>query len=228
MWGGERYQRFSRPTAGFDWTHHQHVPRIQLSVDAPPEPAPINAVRPSRCPNCRCPARLEGRIVLQGHGLRLRLVVQANDDDDRSASFAWVSIRRFRCTTCGTCCSVGPPEVLPRHAYSLLAILTAWLLALSPPLGDGLDQVAVYDRQGVDRGARTPRVERGRSGVRRWRSLARWASRIPSWWPARPVVGTRWRDTAEALLIGFVAGGSGRDGLRARAVAAHASSGAVM
>ena len=176
----------------------------------------------------RCPARSEGRIVLQGHGLRFRLVVQANDDDDRSASFAWVSIRRFRCTTCGTCCSVGPPEVLPRHAYSLLAILTAWLLALNPPLGDGLDQVAVYDRQGVDRGARTPRVERGRSGVRRWRSLARWASRIPSWWPARPVVGTRWRDTAEALLIGFVAGGSGRDGLRARAVAAHASSGAVM
>lgn len=154
-------------------------------------------------------------------------MVLANDLDDH-ASLGLIWSRRFLCRGCDTCCAVGPPDVLPRHLYSLDAILTAWLLALVGPLGDGLDQLAVYARQGVDRGGSTPDAEGRRSGVRRWRSLARWAARIPTWWPSRPVVGRTWRDIAGQLLIGFVAGGSGRDGLRARAVAAHASTGAAM
>lgn len=129
---------------------------------------------------------------------------------------------------CDTCCAVGPPDVVPRHLYALGAILTAWLLALAQPLGEGLDQVAVYARQGVDRRAGVSSAELRRSGRRRWRSLGRWAARIETWWPARPVMGTTWRQTAHALLVGFVAGGGGRDGLRSRALAAHASSGCGM
>jgi hypothetical protein len=145
-------------------------------------------------------------------------VVLANDDSG-PATLEIVWIRRFRCRRCAVCCAVGPPGVLPRHQYSLDAILTAWLLAIAVPLGEGLDQIAVYARQGVDRVAGMADVEAGRSGRRRWRSLARWASQIVAWWPGRPAVGRTWRDRAHGLLVGFVAGGEGRVGLRARAVA---------
>jgi hypothetical protein len=115
--------------------------------------------------------------------------------------------------------------VLRRYLYSLAAILTAWLLAIRPALGDGLDQEAVYDRQGVDRRPGQPPREKRRSGCRRWRSLMRWAGRIEDWWPTRAVLGTTWSARAEGLLLGFVAGGAGRDGLRRRAIAVHAGGG---
>lgn len=165
--------------------------------------------------------------MLHGHGVRWRAIVLPNDED-RGASIAQVWSRRFRCCRCEACCAVGPPGVVPGHLYSLAAILTAWLLALAVPLGEGLDQVAVCARQGVDRRGGVSDAEPGRSGRRRWRSLGRWAARIGTWWPARPVTGTPWRQAAHALLVGFVAGGGGRDGLRSRAIAAHASSGCGM
>lgn len=124
---------------------------------------------------------------------------------------------------------MGPPGLVPRHLYSLAAIVTAWLLALAAPLGDGLDQAKVYDRQGVDRRPSTAVEEPDHAGVRRWRSLGRWADRIGGWWPARPVGGETWRDRAGALLLGFVAGEGGRPELRRRAVlAAQTDAGAAM
>jgi hypothetical protein len=187
----------------------------------------VEAARPPRCPNCLTPARSEGRIVLHGHGVRWRTVVLANDREC-GASIARIWSRRFRCCRCETCCAIAPPGVVPRHLYGLGAIVTAWLLALAEPLGEGLDQLAVCARQGVDRRGGVGDTEPGRSGRRRWRSLGRWAARIGMLWPTRPVSGTTWRQTAHALLVGFVAGGGGRDGLRARAIAAHASSGGSM
>lgn len=150
------------------------------------------------------------------------------NDDDAPARLGLVWSRRFRCVRCDTCCAVGPPGVVPRHLYALGAIVTAWLLALARPLGDGLDQVAVYARQGADRRGGGGDAEPGRAGRRRWRSLGRWAARIETWWPTRPVTGATWRQAAQVLLVGFVAGGDGRDGLRSRAIAAHASSGCSM
>jgi len=173
------------------------------------------------------PARSDGRIALHGHGIRGRLVVFANDDDGR-ATLGFVWTRRFRCRGCGVCCAVGPPGVLLRYQYSLDAIVTAWLLAIARPLGEGLDQLAVYARQGVDRVAGVTSAEARRSGRRRWRSLSRWASRIAAWWPGRVAGGRTWRDRAHALLVGFVAGGGGRVGLRARAVTGHAVRGAAV
>jgi hypothetical protein len=150
-------------------------------------------------------------------------VVLANDGDG-ATTLGQIWTRRFRCRRCGVCCAVGPPGVLPRLRYSLDAIVTAWLLAIAGPLGDGLDQLAVYARQGVDRVPGVGPTEALRSGRRRWRSLSRWASRVATWWPARPAVGRTWRDRAHGLLVGFVPGGDGRRGLRARAVA-HAGPG---
>lgn len=222
---GARYQRFPAPLAGF-LDGPRHVARNADLAGALPALPSVEVARPNRCPSCGSPARLDGQLLLYGHGVRWRSVVLPNDADPPAAIvLCWT--RRFLCRRCSATCTVGPPGVLPRRLYTLAAIVTAWLLALDRPLGDGLDQVEVCARQGVDRRPGAT-AERRRSGHRRWRSLPRWAARIPTWWSSRPVTGSTWREVARELLVGFVAGGSGRDGLRARAVAAHASPGAAM
>jgi len=131
---------------------------------------------------------------------------------------AWA--RRFRCTGCGAVCTVAPPGVLPRFLYSLYAIVKAWLLATPRPVGEGLDDAAVYARQGVDRLS----AEGSRSGPPRWRSLPRWAGHIGAWWPGRAVAGSTWRQRVGSLLVGFTAEGDVTD----RALASHAVCGATM
>ena len=159
-----------------------------------------------------------------GHGRRTHAVVAANDGEG-SVSIETTWSRRFLCKKCRKTFTIGPPGILSRYLYSLAAILTAWVLAIRPALGDGLDQEAVYDRQGVDRRPGPPLPEKGRSGRRRWRSLMRWAGQIEVWWPTRVVLGTTWSARAEGLLLGFVLGGGERDGLRRRAIAAHVGGG---
>ena len=137
-------------------------------------------------------------------------------------------VRRFWCKPCGAVVNVYPSGFLPRHLYSLYAIVTAWWLAARPPVGEGLDDEEVYSRQGVDRRVEGP--ETHRTGKRRWRSLARWAARIEAWWPGRTVFGFTWRERVTSLLVGFSAEASeaGLAGVMARAVASHASAGAAM
>lgn len=186
----------------------------------------IHGVRPGQCPRCGAGCGVPGALVIIGHGVRWHTVVLANDGEG-SASMAATWSRRFLCKKCGGTFTIGPPGVLRRYLYSLAAILTAWLLAIRPPLGAGLDQEAVYARQGVDRRPGQTPGEKRRSGRRRWRSLMRWADQIAAWWPTRPVSGATWSATVEGLLLGFVAGGGGWPGLRIRAVRAHAGGGAV-
>ena len=121
---------------------------------------------------------------------------------------------------------MGPPGVLPGFLYSLAAILTAWFLAADSPVGDGLDDKAVYALLGVDR--RLEEQESGHSGRRRWRSLRRWLAMAPCWWPTRPALGATWRARAGALLVGFVPGDGERGGAIRRAIAAHVSGGTAM
>lgn len=135
-------------------------------------------------------------------------------------------MRRFRCQACGATCSVLPPGVLPRHLYALSAIVAAWFLAAAAPVGDGLDDEAVYARQGVER--RRGKADRGRGGVQRWRSLARWTKSIPDWWPTRPVLGPTWRARASSLLVGFLPGEGGREGAIRRALSVHTAGGTAM
>lgn len=113
-----------------------------------------------------------------------------------------VEVRRFLCTDCEGTCTVLPRGLLPRHLYALFAIVHAWWLAV--PLGEGLDDLAVCARQGVDRDRPTgPEVHR--TGRRRWHSLRRWSARIETWWPTVPVAGGCWRERVGSLLVSFVA-----------------------
>jgi hypothetical protein len=188
----------------------------------PKEPPPVSAVRPSRCPRCGVATGPPGRLGLEGHGVRWRDVVVPGEVPTLERAWA----RRFHCERCGGVCIVGPPGVLPRYVYALTAILGAWFLAAARPVGDGLSDEAVYARTGVDR--RKDGGEPGRAGVRRWRSLRRWAGQLEAWWPTRPVPEGTWRERVASLLVGFLPGDEGRDGATRRAVVAHAAGGTAM
>lgn len=167
------------------------------------DPPCIDEVRPRSCRRCGALGVVDGRVVLHGHGVRHRGVVLPGEEHAR---FIRVWVRRFRCTACEATCSVLPPGVIPGHLYSLFAILTAWFLATAPPIGEGLDDEEVYNRQGLDH--LTP--EKYHNGRPRWRSLARWAGSLDVWWPARVVLGDIWRDRVRALIGGLqTAGGPG-------------------
>ena len=162
----------------------------------------VETARPRTCSACGAIAD-GGRQVLHGHGVRRRLVAVPPRRWIGAARLLEVPARRFRCTRCGTTCTVLPRGVLPRHLYSLFAIVFAWWLAVSPPLGVGLGDDAVYARQGVDR--LTVGAETHRTGRRRWRSLARWAAKLGYGWPTRAVAGSTWRARVASLLASFVA-----------------------
>jgi len=116
--------------------------------------------------------------------------------------------------------------MLSRRLYSLAAIVLAWFLAVDRPVGDGLDDKAVYALVGVDRWLEEQ--ESGRSGRRRWRSLRRWVATTSQWWPTRPAIGTTWRERAASLIVGFLPGDGGREGALRRAVSAHVAGGTAM
>lgn len=177
----------------------------------------VDAMRPGRCPSCHAVAIPGGPKLLHGHGARVRETVLPGEE---RASIARVFVRRYRCTACGAVCSVQPPGVLPRFLYSLYAIVNAWLLGTPRPVGGGLEDAAVYARQGVDRLSPEPH----RPGAVRWRSLSRWAGHIGLWWPGRAVAGVTWRQRVGSLLAGFTAEGD----VTERALASHATCGPAM
>jgi hypothetical protein len=177
-------------------------------------------VRPAFCPHCRAVAGLPGARNLWGHGKRWREVIVPG----ARVISAWVW--RFLCRQCESTCSVSAADLLARRRYTLGAIVTAWILAVARPIGDGKDDEAVYALVGVDR--RLPGPDSGRAGKARWRSLSRWVRSIPTWWPTRPVVGGTWRGRAASLIVGFIPGDDGRDGAIRRALAAHTAGGRPM
>jgi hypothetical protein len=191
-------------------------------------PAAIDRVRPRKCSRCHNVAGAGSDLLFHGHGVREVLAVMPGRHWQGRARIVGVAVRRFRCKQCGAVVAVYPPGVLPRHLYSLLAVVAAWWHRVEPPLGGGLDDEAVYVRQGVDRWPQG--TEEHRTGRRRWRSLARWAAKVGAWWPGRAVAGSTWRARVASLLAGFAAeaGEAGLSGVMARAVASHVGAGAVM
>lgn len=180
---------------------------------------PIDSVRPAFCPHCGVVAGPVGGRNIIGHGRRWRAVI------GRSATVVTTWVWRFYCRRCRRTCSVRPEGLADRLRYALAAIVVAWVHAAPLPVGDGLDDEAVYALVGVDR--RTAATE-FRSGKQRWRSLARWAARLDTWWPTRPTVGATWRQRVTALVTGFLPGEGGRDGAIRRALAAHTAGGRPM
>jgi hypothetical protein len=190
------------------------------------DPPSLDAARPCRCAACGSAAG--ARRLFHGHGTRDRTAVLPGRHWQGPARIVVVVARRFVCTECGTTITVLPRGILPRHLYSLFAIVHAWWLATAAPLGCGLDDRAVCARQGVDRLPMA--TERHRTGRRRWSSLARWATKIGVWWPTVAVAGTTWRARVATLLIAFVAGAGEAlaAGIVGRAVRRHAGDGAAM
>jgi len=193
----------------------------------------IDEVRPPFCLGCGASSFRSGRVILHGHGLRWRMLVllpgKKRTLAGKEKAFArWVRcwVRRFRCTACGCCHSVLPEGVLLRHSYSLMVIVTAWMATVPCPLGKGQSEQAVWALLGLDR----PTPERHRSGPSRWRSLSRWAGRIPAWWPGRSASGETWKQQVTSLLTGFVAEArSGEvEAVLVPAVNAHLAWGAAM
>jgi hypothetical protein len=202
---------------------------IDLADGQPPirvKAASIEAHRPARCARCGATAPL-GRLLFHGHGVRDRAAVLPGRHWTEPAEVVTVEVRRYLCTICEATCTVLPRGLLPRHLYSLFAIVHAWWLAI--PLGGRLDDPAVCARQGADRGLPL-RQEDHRTGRRRWRSLRRWSAKIEAWWPSVPVTGGCWRERTGSLLASFVGAAveAGPAGVVRCAVHRSAGRGAVM
>lgn len=131
--------------------------------------------------------------MLHGHGVRPRSVVVAPATVHQEEVVRECWSRRYRCTACDAVTVVLPDGVMPRFLYSAAAMVMAFLLTASPPVGRGLDDAAAYDAQGMLKRLRTLRADY------RWRSVGRWAGHIAKWWPHRLA------RTAEALVTELVA-----------------------
>ena len=91
----------------------------------------VDRVRPARCPYCGSGSRPTGqRLVIHGHSTRTRLLYGPLTATGQPAQIE-VVVRRYRCTACSRCMTVGPRGVLTRMQYSGGAIgmaLAMWAL----------------------------------------------------------------------------------------------------
>lgn len=220
---GPRYQRRPRLVLWFcDSQQMDLIGEADADPADPLGPEPIDVARPCRCDRC---GNVGGqRLLFHGNGLRMRQAVLPGLHWGKPARIVDVVVRRFECTACGAAPTVLPRGLLPRHLYSLFAIVHGFWLAAPAPLGCGLDDEEVYAHQGVDRLT----ADRHRTGVRRWRSLARWASCAGQWWPTVAIAGTTWRGRASSLLAAFATAGEAPAAVVRSAVDRHAGRGATM
>lgn len=111
-----------------------------------------------------------------------------------------------------------PRGVMPRYLYSVPAIVVAFFLVATAPVGHGLTHAEAYTRQGMYD------VTAWRDGgPYRWRSIDRWFSAAARWWSTPNL-------DVPSLLVGFMQRGRG-DGLAPAieaAVASHVCCGGAM
>jgi len=139
--------------------------------------------RPPRCPICGAPGQSsDGRIVLHGHGSRVRRLRGPIAADGKPIQFE-VLVRRYACQCCKAIVTVGPRGLLPRRRYTGNAIaLALWLWAVwqhtDPKVRD----------------ATCPVAESGVSRPERWTTLRRWAraGRDGALWSGRPALALEW------------------------------------
>lgn len=152
---------------------------VNFWVLAPPD---VRTARPQRCPLCDAPGEQpDGRVVLHGHGVRLRRLRGPVTANGEPAEFE-VLVRRYSCRCCRAVITIGPRGVLPRKRYTAMVIaLALWLWAV-----EQLTDPAV-------RKATCPVAESGVSRPERWTTLRRWgrAARGGELWPS-PAVGEGW------------------------------------
>lgn len=126
-------------------------------------PPDVATARPERCPACDAPGcDADGRVVLHGHGLRERTVV--NPVGTGGVERLELKLRRYECQRCKSIIVVGPQGLLRGRLYTALVIgLALWLWA-------------VCQRSDVVVRACVCAVDyRGVSRPERWTTLRRWA-----------------------------------------------------
>lgn len=125
----------------------------------------VGAARPGRCPCCRAAGvAADGRVVLHGHGVRVRQQWGPTVHDARP-EVSELPQRRYLCTKCGVVVVVRPRGLLSRKRYTAAAIaLALWLWA-----GEMQTDAQVRASIGV-------RPTRGVSRPERWTTLRRWAA----------------------------------------------------
>lgn len=135
---------------------------------------PVEYARPPCCSSCGALSVDGDRVILEGHGVRLRpvVVVRALETGlglvrDRS----WT--RRFRCRLCGRSEQVAPRGVLTGLLYSVRAIL--WVLMHLRCIGLAVPQPALQDTAAAGDPTQSP--------PRRHRSPERWVRLLGRFWP---------------------------------------------
>ena len=112
---------------------------------------------------------MDGRVMLHGHGVRLR-IVGGPLRPGSSPKETEVAVRRYLCRRCRVATSVFPRSVLPRLHYTAFAVVTALALWAEGPSRAARDAVSPWASADTER-------------FHGWRSLQRWARAGPRLWP---------------------------------------------
>ena len=127
----------------------------------------VDEARPGQCPNCGAAAHRPGQPrQLHGHGLRERQV-RGPLTPDGQPQVIGVRVRRYRCSRCGSTCTVAPHELIKSRLYSRSAIGLAMLLY-------GVELLS----QARVRSRICPWRDVGAGASHRWATLNRWLRAI--------------------------------------------------
>jgi len=178
-----------------------HLVEFDLDVNLWAENPPgVRVARPPLCVECEAPGVCaSGKIVLHGHGLRLRSL-RGPSEAEGAPGVVELLLRRYECQRCMAVLTVGPRGLLPWRRYSAQAIgLALFLWGLL-----GQTDPAVRERT-------CPVLDHGLSRPERWTTLRRWgrAIRDGALWPGTSV-DRSWtlRECAERVARGLKARGA--------------------
>ena len=140
-------------------------------------PPDVATARPARCPVCDAPScDADRRIVLHGHGVRVREVV--NPVGTGRTERIELKLRRYACQRCKSVIVVGPAGLLRGRLYTAMTIaLVLWLWAVGRRRDAELRaSICAVDYRGVSR-------------PERWTTLRGWAraARDGELWSSPPI-----------------------------------------
>lgn len=127
----------------------------------------VVAARPGRCPACGTPAVDHERIVLHGHGLRMRRL-RGPLEPGAEPREVEVEVRRYQCQRCSAVTTVGPRGLTSRRYPTPVIVLALWLWAVWMSIDAKV------------RAAICPLPLAGLCRPERWTTLRRWAKALGS------------------------------------------------
>lgn len=176
----------------------QRVVEIEIDVKSWEQTPAARDVRPARCPCCAAPGvTAEGRVILHGHGLRVRQR-WGPAEPESAPEIGTLVQRRYACRQCRSVIVVRPRGTLPRKRYTAAALaLAMWLWAVEKMTDAAVrSKIAVAPTTGLSRPERWTTLRRWAAAARNgelWRCVAADAS-----WTLRQCA-----DRAARLVAGF-------------------------